>query len=114
MTATTAKQAKQALADYIRQNGPIPTVRVSSAQARGRAKRYSYWGVVRYEITLANDGTPKHVPLERASSERRSRRLAELDAERFAASKGSIVVWFAAGKLSESQCAFILSVLGLV
>jgi len=111
--ATTTITAKQVLADYIRQNGPIPTVRVSSAQAKGRAKRYCYWGIVRYEIALAKDGTPKHVALERAASERRSRRLAELDAERLAKEEGSIVVWFASGKLSDVQCEYVLSVLGL-
>jgi hypothetical protein len=108
---STGTSARERLADYVRANGPIPTVRVSSAQAKGRAKRYCYWGAVRYAISLARDGSPKHIPLERASSDRRSRRLAQLDAERIAAQEGRVGVWFGIGKLSETQCEYVLSVL---
>lgn len=67
------------LAYHIRTHGPIPTVRVSSAQAKGAAKGYSYWGAVRYEIRITRDGLPANRPLERASSDRRSIAGAERD-----------------------------------
>ena len=65
---------------YLRTHGPIPAVRVSSAQARGAAKRYSYWGAVRYEIRLRkSDDEIIVTACERASSDRRSHRLAVAD-----------------------------------
>ncbi len=63
---------------------PIQCVRVSSAQARGLAKQYSYWGAVRYEIRRNKKGQLTFTAQERASSDRRSRRLAEKDAEEIA------------------------------
>lgn len=68
------------LGDYVRRNGPIPTVRVSSAQASGFAKKFNYWGTVRYEIRFARDGRLINKALNRASSDRRSYRLAVDDA----------------------------------
>jgi hypothetical protein len=71
----------------------IPCVRVSSAQARGLAGRYPYWGAVRYVLRLrARDGRPTLYPQGRASSDRRSMRLAHIDAERIARREGRIVV----------------------
>lgn len=62
--------------------GSIPTVRVSSAQARGRAKRYAYWGAARGEIRARErDGALTCLSVERARSDRRSQRLAEDDAD---------------------------------
>lgn len=61
--------------------GKIQVARVSSAQAMGRAKRYAYWGVAIYEIAV---GRANHLHLRcvsGASSDRRSVRLAEQDAE---------------------------------
>jgi hypothetical protein len=81
---------REVLADYIGRHGPIPTVRVSRAAARGRAGGYSYWGPARYEIRLRADGVPTHVPLERAPSARRSERLAAADADALAAREGRI------------------------
>lgn len=78
------------LADHIRMHGPIATARVSSAQARGAAKQYSYWGAVRYEVRLGADGAPTNRPLERASSDRRSERLAERDCDELCESEGRI------------------------
>lgn len=70
---------------YIRRHGPIPAVRVSSAQAKGRAKQYSYWGAVRYEIRCAKrDDALIAMPCERASSDRRVRHLAVSDARALA------------------------------
>src|SRR5581483_9689934 len=54
------------LAEYIRQHGPVRAVRVSSAQARGHAKQYSYWGPARYELRLSRDGYVIAVAVERA------------------------------------------------
>jgi hypothetical protein len=74
--------AKIALTNHFRETGKtIPTARVSSAQARGAAKKYAYWGVVRYEIRLSKAGELVNVALERASSDRRSVTKAEQDLE---------------------------------
>jgi len=100
--------AKERLANYIRTVGPIKTVRVSSAQARGLAKRYAYWGAVRYQVQLSRDGTPKHVALGRANSDRRSYRLAEKDALAIADSEGRIYVELDPGQLDELECESVL------
>lgn len=73
------------LAYHIRKHGPIPTVRVSSAQA---ACDYAYWGAVRYEIRLTRAGLPSNRPLERARSDRRSKAGARRDAARLADREG--------------------------
>lgn len=66
----------------VRAGEVLPCVRVSSAQARGAAKRYPYWGVARYEVRYsARQRGPVVVAVSRARSERRSQRLAEHDAE---------------------------------
>jgi hypothetical protein len=72
----------EAVKGSIRENGPLRTARVSSAQAKGAAKRYAYWGAVRYQVRLARKtGELINMPLERASSDRRSERLAALDVD---------------------------------
>lgn len=97
------------LKEYIRKNGAIPCVRVSSAQAKGAAKAYAYWGAVRYEARLRKrDGKPTLVALERASSDRRSQRLAEEDAEKIAENENRVYVWDI-GEISETAARFILS-----
>lgn len=68
------------LKSMIRSLGPIPCVRVSSAQASGNAKKYAYWGATRYVIRLRKDGEPTLAACSRASSDRRSYRLAYRDA----------------------------------
>jgi hypothetical protein len=89
----------QMLAEIVRQYGPIPTVRVSSAQAMGAAKHYAYWGAVRYEIRLDSRlGQPTNCPLGRASSDRRSVALARLDAQVLARREGRIL-WQGIGRI---------------
>lgn len=81
------------LVAWIRRYGPIPFVRVSSAQARGNAKNYAYWGAVRYELRLRkSDDEPVLVACERASSDRRSKRLAYEDARDIARDEGRFVL----------------------
>lgn len=80
------------LIDVLKARGPIKTARVSSAQARGAAKAYAYWGAVRYQLRLGKDGMPINVALERASSDRRSLRLAQEDLERMCEAEGRIEV----------------------
>lgn len=63
---------------------PVQCVRVSSAQASGAAKQYSYWGAVRYEIRLNKRGQLTFTAQQRASSDRRSYRLAVEDAKEIA------------------------------
>lgn len=91
MNTAPLTPAQQLLASAIRVNGPLRTIRVSSAKARGAAKKFPYWGAVRYEVRLRKrDGAPVHVAVERASSDRRSQRLAEADAQSIASSEGRI------------------------
>lgn len=101
----------KALARFIRARGPVPTVRVSSARARGRAKAYAYWGAVRYEITLDAGGHPQNRALCRATSDRRSRRLALEDAAYLASAERRVMLQ-AIGRLSEEESAYILEQLG--
>lgn len=96
----------QALAAHIKTTGPIKTVGVSSAQA---SCPYSYWGAVRYAIRLTKrDGWPANVPLERASSDRRSYEGAERDALEIAEDEGRIL-FHRIGRLSEEEAANALS-----
>lgn len=105
----TAQTALSVLAEHLRAHEPIPTIRVSSAQARGNAKNYPYWGAVRYEIRLTRDGRhPTNVALERASSDRRSYRLAERDADTLAADENRILVQ-TIGKLDETTAERVLA-----
>lgn len=97
--------AKAALAAHIRANGPIPTVRVSSAQAHGAAKKYPYWGAVRYEIRLTADGCPANIPLERASSDRRTMAGAQRDADAMAGRVREQRI----GRLTEDECEVYLA-----
>lgn len=80
------------LASYLRERGDILAVRVSSAKARGRGKRYNYWGAVRYIVTLTSIGEPTLRAKERASSDRRSTAGAERDANDIALREGRIKV----------------------
>lgn len=68
----------------IREAGPVRAARVSSAQAKGRAKGYAYWGAVRYAVKITRDGRLSAVALECAASARRSQRLAEQDCTKLA------------------------------
>lgn len=81
----------ETLAELISSRGPIPTVRVSVAKARGKARNYPYWGAALYEIRLAKkDGAPTNAPLRGASSDRRSLRLAKRDADELAERIGGV------------------------
>jgi len=91
------------LAHRIRTRGPISAIRVSSAQALGNAKKYSYWGAVRYEIRLRKrDNIPIAVACERASSDRRSYAYAVRDAEKIAEIEGRVMIK-SIGALSEQE-----------
>lgn len=60
----------------------IPAIRVSSAQARGKAKNYAYWGTAEYALCLSRAGLPQARVVSGASSDRRSQDLAWKDAHR--------------------------------
>ncbi len=86
---------RDAVIGTIREAGPIRTVRVSSAQS---STSYSYWGAVRYAIQLSVDGKRLvNSALERASSDRRSIRLAEQDASDIAVREGRAEVYTIGG-----------------
>lgn len=89
------------IAHQMRKNGidRIPCVRVSSAQAKGAAKKYSYWGVVAYEIVIGRKGLPVLRARGRAQSERRSWSLARRDAAERAVSEGALLVVGGRGRL---------------
>jgi len=82
-TTTTTDCPVALLATYIREHGPVPCVRISSAKPRGpRGGRqtYPYWGLVDYSATLTADGGGvRLVAHGRAASDRRSERLAHRD-----------------------------------
>ena len=92
MTPTQALDYVAILTTYLSAHGDIAAVRVSSAQAQGAAKAYSYLGAVRYVVTLARDGHPSLQPRERASSDRRSVTGAERDADDIAVSEDRVVI----------------------
>lgn len=88
--------------------GAIPAVRVSSAKARGAAKQYPYWGAARYIITLDRDGLPTCRATECASSDRRVRQMADLDAAEMAKNEGRVRTQ-AIGRLSDAEAADVLA-----
>lgn len=95
--------------EILRDHLPIRTVRVSSAQAQGRAKQYAYWGAVRYQIRVTSDGKGvSNMPLERASSDRRSHALAHRDADKIAAFEGRLYCHHI-GRLTASQARELLA-----
>ena len=81
-----------AVVDYIHKFSPIPTARVSSAQASGRAKRYAYFGAVRYHVHVTRLGGLVNSAMERASSDRRSERLAQMDARVLCDQEGRLLL----------------------
>jgi hypothetical protein len=93
---------------HIAKYGPIKSIRVSSAQARGAAKKYSYWGAARYEIIITKNGNISNIAIERASSDRRSERLAHEDADKIAIKEGRIHCQ-TIGRLSDKEIKNILS-----
>jgi hypothetical protein len=95
------------LSALVQRYGPIPCVRVSSAQASGRAKGYPYWGAVRYEIRLRKDGVLTAIATERASSDRRSQRLVERDRAELCVREGRLA-WDGIGPLTEAEVARVL------
>jgi hypothetical protein len=100
---------REILADIIEHEGAIPAARVSSAQARGTAKQYPYWGAVRYEIRRRKaDGMPTAVACERASSDRRSERLAEADRDDLCELEGRIPI-SGIGALTDYECERVLA-----
>ena len=91
------------LSSIIQINGEIPCVRVSSAQASGAAKKYSYWGAVRYVIrNRIKDNIPISFAEERASSDRRSLRLAYQDTLDISKEENRLVI-SSIGELSENE-----------
>jgi hypothetical protein len=103
----------ETLKTLIATRGPISCVRVSSARARGIARRYPYWGAVRYVVRLRADGTPTYAAVGRAASDRRSERLAERDAEALAAKLGAVCFQAPPGVLSDDNVKVLLNLVGV-
>lgn len=104
----TAPDYVAILTAYLLEHGDIKAVRVSSAQARGAAKAYSYWGAVRYVVTLTRDGVPSMQAQERASSDRRSTAGAERDADDLADREDRIRI-YGIGRTSAREAEAILA-----
>lgn len=106
----TTATALGTLSVIVAAQGPIPTVRVSAAQSH---TKYAYWGAARGEIRARKrDGALTCVSTERASSDRRSYRLAESDAKGLADSERRH--WCPEiGLVQESRAAAVLADLGL-
>lgn len=99
--------AIERLAEVIRKNGPIKTVRVSVAR-QGACKWGPYYDAVAYEIRLdKRGGHPTHVALERASKRRRSYRLAVEDMIHYAITNGRIC-FAPIGRLDEHDAEYVL------
>jgi len=89
---------------HIMTHGPIDTVRVSSAHARGRASKYPYWGAALYQIRVLASGWVGNVCVSGASSDRRSVAGAERDAD----ATGRVICGYI-GQLSEQQAEWVLA-----
>src|SRR5579862_2880582 len=94
----------QILIDLLNSVNIIKTIRVSSAQARGKAKLYAYYGATRYCVHLTTDGVPANYPEERASPDRRSYNLAVSDMDKISHIEYRIPIQ-SIGKLTDEECA---------
>lgn len=96
--------APQVLASAIRAHADhrgFPCVRVSTVAG----KRWPYWGAVRYRVRVTRDGWPVAHAIERATSDRRSARLAEADA----VATGRYLLRRGPGRLTADECAAVLA-----
>lgn len=101
-TTATTMSLDEAL-DVIRNASPLRAVRVSSARARGYARKFSYWGPVRYRVCWSDrHNWPVAIALERARSARRSWDLALEDALALAESEGRFFI-SSLGRLTETE-----------
>ena len=106
----TKPTALGTLAVIVAARGSLPTVRVSSAQS---STPYNYWGVARGEIRARKrDGILTCISTERAASDRRSERLANLDLDRVAQREHRVCCQ-QLGPLTEQQADRVLSDLGI-
>jgi mRNA-degrading endonuclease toxin of MazEF toxin-antitoxin module len=113
MSLLNPSSALQILSSIVATQGPIATVRVSSAQARGAAKRYAYWGAARGEIRARKaDGALTCLSIERASSDRRAKHLAADDADRIAELEDRIH-YGKIGQLDENNAVQVLRAMGI-
>ena len=76
----------------------VKVLRVSSAQARGAAKQYSYWGIVPYEAVRTADGVWRARACRRACSEYRS-----LDKARRIAAESGLPVITSIGRMNPAD-----------
>jgi hypothetical protein len=79
------------LAVCLRLDGPVRYVCVERARAAGTGRKWAYWGTSRYLLTLL-EGSPMMMREGSADSDRRSKPLAERDADAVAASEGRVVM----------------------
>lgn len=88
------------VAAWIREHGPIPAVRISSART-GSSCPWSYWDAVNYEIVLREDGVLAARPLEAARRCRRSYAAALSDAMARETLQGRVLIVGFRGSLGE-------------
>ena len=106
MKTAATKTALETLADYIRENGPIATARISTA--RCGSCPWQYWDIVPYSIRLRADGRPTNSAQGRAERITRSERKAERMLADVCEREGRIPLQ-RIGVLSEQDAEFVLS-----
>jgi len=87
--------------------GPIPTVRMSVAKARGFAKQFKYFGATRYQLRLSVDGKLINMPLERARSEHRTERACSRRLQALSETERRIPLQ-TLGELDEADAEYVL------
>lgn len=95
---------------FVKAHGPIHVARTSSAQARGKAKNYPYWGTAHYKIRESSKGGLTCAVVSGASSSRRSYRLAQQDSEALALELGGIC-WNGIGEINDLTAECIIKIL---
>lgn len=86
----------------------VPCLRLSAAQARGRAKRWAYWGISPYVLRLSAKGLPALYPEGRAASDFRSHKKAAEAAAVEAVRDRRVLVAHSRGTLKWSEAAEII------
>lgn len=81
------------ISEWLAEHGEIPAVWCPSAQSRGAARKYPYWGAVHYRIVAASEHEyPTAIARGRTSSDRRSYQLRQRDAKALAKEIEGIVI----------------------
>jgi hypothetical protein len=112
MSTAAGLTARQQLANYILEHGPVPTVRVTSVTVGGLTNSPQvYWDTVRGQVQL-HAGVPWHVLLDEPEPQFDTGREADEYAEWLAHAEQRLQVFYGARSLLEPECGEILRRLG--